>query len=295
MKLRLTALLCALCLLTGCAAGASASSGEAQSGAAASSAPAEEGSAVPEGPADAESAPEGSESAAAVPDGGSADGLSWTFETKKFSTTESSGREVYYYSLVYPVFAGENSDKLNGYVQDKWLMYMDEAEQQAGEDDSYLDGYTDYMTEEELSEMLPFYDQMNLDTVWVDERYVSLSGDTGFWSGGAHPYFYRISEVLSREDGHSVALSELVDLEQLPELVREHFPEDEYTDDEEWRQETIDRVAAMADSPEAFRLEEGGVRLFYNVGDAVPRLEIFLNSQFTMHNAQSPNTQRSAE
>ena len=278
---KLLAALTALCLLTGCAAQSAAPAESAptvESSASAESAPEPENSAPQNGETslsdEAEESSSGEESA--VPAGGSAGDLSWEFETKHFSTTESSGREVYYYEFVYPVFSGQGSQELNEVVNTTWLNYMDEAEQKSGVDDSYLDSYRESMDEETLDGMLPFFDQFRLDTVWADEDYVSITGEAGFWSGGAHAYFYKVGAVLRRSDALAMALDELVDIEKLPGQVREHFPEDAYTDDEEFHAEMIERIAGMADSPEAYRLEDGGLRLFYNVGDAVPRLEIFL-------------------
>lgn len=268
---KLLAALTALCLLTGC--GAQSSAPAQSTPPAQSSAPQSE---------EASTSPEAEQSASAeertVPAGGSSAGLSWEFERKHFSTTESSGREVHYSEYTYPVFSGEGSKALNESVYN-WVMVldnMDEAGQKSGVDDTYLDGYKDYMDEESLEGMLPFYDALNLDTVWADEDYVSISGDTGFWSGGAHPYFYQTSVVLRREDGAELYLANFVDPDKLPQMVKDRFPEDAYTDDEDFRADMIERVAGMAAEPEAFRLEEGGLRLYYNVGDAVPRLEIFL-------------------
>lgn len=269
MSRRLTALLCALCLLTGCGASTHA-------GGAASSAPAEGESSAASSQAAADNTPwEGSEPLT----DGSAAGLKWSFSKKKFSTTESSGREVYYYGFVWPVFSGEDSKTLNGYVNSYWLDYMDKAEQESGVDESYLDGYTESMDAETLNDMLPFYDLLRLDTVWANEEYVSISGLTAFWSGGAHPYSYRVGSVVRRSDASVVELKDLVDLEQLSALVREHFPEDAYADEKDLREETMERIAGMADSPEAYALEEGGLRLYYNVGDALPRLEILLPTE----------------
>lgn len=284
MSRRLTALLCALCLLTGCAASAPASDSAAQSAGSGSAAvePAPEEEKV----SDASAASEDAETSAAadaapgeeseLPAGGSAAGLEWRFERKKFSTTESSGREVYYFGFTYPVFSGEGSEALNDYVNSNYLNYMAEAEAQSGVDDSYLDDYRESMDEETLANMLPFFDELTLDTVWANEEYLSLSGHMGFWSGGAHPYTYRAGTVVRRSDAQTLSLDELIDTSNLPEQVREHFPEDAYADDPEFRADTIERITGMADVPEAFALEDGGLRLYYNVGDAVPRLEILL-------------------
>jgi hypothetical protein len=273
MSLRkLLAALTALCLLSGCGA---------QSSAPAETTPAAEGSApqseAASGSAEAEQSAPTEESA--VPAGGSAAGLEWSFETKHFSTTESSGREVYYYEFVYPVFSGEGSEELNEVVKSTWLNYMDEAEQESGVNDSYLDDYRDSMDEAELNNLLPFFDLFRLDTVWANDEYVSITGDAGFWSGGAHPYSYKVGAVLRRSDALAQSLDELVDIEKLPELVRDRFPEDAWADDEDYRAEMIENVVSSADSPEAYRLEDGGLRLYYNVGDAVPRLEIFLSAE----------------
>lgn len=275
MSRRLTALLCALCLLTGCGAQSSAP--------AAQSSPAESQSAPAE---DSDAAQSAEASAAATDDtpweeskpltGGSAAGLEWSFARKRFSTTESSGREVYYYEFIYPVFSGEGSEALNEYLNSNWLDYMDEAEAKSGVDDSYLDDYRESMDAEELANLLPFYDMLELDTVWANEDYVSISGLAGFWSGGAHPYSYRMGAVVRRSDALAMSLDELIDTSKLSELVREHFPEDAYTDDPDFRADTMERIAGMADSPEAYALEEDGLRLYYNVGDALPRLEILL-------------------
>jgi hypothetical protein len=266
MSLRkLLAALTALCLLSGC--GAQSSAPAETTPAAQSSAPQSEAAS---GSADAEQS---------APAGGSAAGLEWSFETKHFSTTESSGREVYYYEFVYPVFSGEGSEALNEVVKSTWLNYMDEAEQESGVNDSYLDDYRDSMDEAELNNLLPFFDLFRLDTVWANDEYVSITGDAGFWSGGAHPYSYKVGAVLRRSDALAQSLAELVDIEKLPELVRDGFPEDAWADDEDYRAEMIENVVSSADSPEAYRLEDGGLRLFYNVGDAVPRLEIFLPNE----------------
>lgn len=266
MSLRkLLAALTALCLLSGCGA---------QSSAPAETTPAAEGSAP-----QSEAASESAEAEQSAPAGGSAAGLSWEFETKHFSTTESSGREVYYYEFVYPVFSGEGSEALNEVVKSTWLNYMDEAEQESGVNDSYLDDYRDSMDEAELNNLLPFFDLFRLDTVWANDEYVSITGDAGFWSGGAHPYSYKVGAVLRRSDALAQSLDELVDIEKLPELVRDRFPEDAWADDEDYRAEMIENVVSSADSPEAYRLEDGGLRLYYNVGDAVPRLEIFLSAE----------------
>lgn len=279
---RIVALLAALCLLTGCAGSASAAES--------TSAPVEESTAEVSAAQSAAEESEGevsSASEAGEVEGpeltnsrkGSADGLKWKFRTEKYSTTESTGQEVYYYSMTYPVFKGELSQELNEYLEDNWLTYRKDAQKKAGLDDSYLDDYRESMDEKELEEMLPFYDQMNLDTVWVSEDYVSISGNVGFWSGGVHPYFYQVSDVLRRSDCAKMGLIDLVDPAKLPELVREHFPADAYADDVEYRQDMIDNVVGMAGDPEAFRLEEGGLRLFFNVGDAVPRLEILIPNE----------------
>jgi hypothetical protein len=279
---KLLAALMALCLLTGCAAQSSVPAAEsipaAESSAPTESTPAAQSSAPQSGQAPVSAQPEQSAPTEEneVPAGGSVDGLSWKFETKRFSTTESSGREVYYFQFIYPVFSGQGSEELNDYVGSNYLNYMNEAEQKSGVDEGYLDGYKDYMDEESLQNMLPFYDELNLTTVWADEKYVSMSGESGFWSGGAHPYFYKMGSVIRRSDSLALGLDSLTDVEKLPELVKDRFPEDAYTDDEEFRSDMIERVAGMAAEPEAFRLEEGGLRLYYNVGDAVPRLEIFL-------------------
>lgn len=276
MSLRLTALLCALCLLTGCGAQSSAP--------AVQSTPAESQS-VP-----AQSAASTSESAeasvAATDDtpwvesdslpGGKASGLEWSFARKRFPTTESSGREVYYYEFVYPVFSGLSGNALNEYLNSNWLDYMDEAEAKSGVDDSYLDDYKESMDAETLESMLPFYDMLKLDTVWANEKFVSISGLAGFWSGGAHPYSYRVGAVLRRSDALALSLDELIDTSHLSELVREHFPEDTYADDPDFRADTIERIAGMAEYPESYVLEEDGLRLYYNIGDALPRLEVFL-------------------
>lgn len=270
---RIVALLAALCLLTGCAGSASAAES--------TSAPVEESTAE-ESEGEVSSASEAGEVEGPELTNsrkGSADGLKWKFRTEKYSTTESTGQEVYYYSMTYPVFKGELSQELNEYLEDNWLTYRKDAQKKAGLDDSYLDDYRESMDEKELEEMLPFYDQMNLDTVWVSEDYVSISGNVGFWSGGVHPYFYQVSDVLRRSDCAKMGLIDLVDPAKLPELVREHFPADAYADDVEYRQDMIDNVVGMAGDPEAFRLEEGGLRLFFNVGDAVPRLEILIPNE----------------
>ena len=266
MSLRkLLAALTALCLLSGCGAQ--------------SSAPAETTPAAQSSAPQSEAASESAEAEQSAPAGGSAAGLEWSFETKHFSTTESSGREVYYYEFVYPVFSGEGSEALNEVVKSTWLNYMDEAEQESGVNDSYLDDYRDSMDEAELNNLLPFFDLFRLDTVWANDEYVSITGDAGFWSGGAHPYSYKVGAVLRRSDALAQSLDELVDIEKLPELVRDRFPEDAWADDEDYRAEMIENVVSSADSPEAYRLEDGGLRLYYNVGDAVPRLEIFLSAE----------------
>lgn len=273
MSRRLTALLCALCLLTGCGAQSSApatqsKAAERQSVPAQSSAPAQnaEASAVTD-----DTPQEESDS----PTNGSAE-LEWSFEHKTFSTTESSGREVYYYEFIYPVFSGEGSEALNEYLNSNWLDYMDEAEAKSGVDDSYLDDYRESMDAETLESMLPFYDMLKLDTVWANEKFVSISGLAGFWSGGAHPYSYRVGAVLRRSDALALSLDELIDTSHLSEQVREHFPEDTYADDPDFRADTIERIAGMAEYPESYVLEEDGLRLYYNIGDALPRLEVFL-------------------
>ena len=266
MSLRkLLAALTALCLLSGCGAQ--------------SSAPAETTPAAQSSAPQSEAASGSAEAEQSAPAGGSAAGLSWEFETKHFSTTESSGREVYYYEFVYPVFSGEGSEALNEVVKSTWLNYMDEAEQESGVNDSYLDDYRDSMDDAELNNLLPFFDLFRLDTVWANDEYVSITGDAGFWSGGAHPYSYKVGAVLRRSDALAQSLDELVDIEKLPELVRDRFPEDAWADDEDYRAEMIENVVSSADSPEAYRLEDGGLRLYYNVGDAVPRLEIFLSAE----------------
>ena len=266
MSLRkLLAALTALCLLSGCGAQ--------------SSAPAETTPAAQSSAPQSEAASGSAEAEQSAPAGGSAAGLEWSFERKHFSTTESSGREVYYYEFVYPVFSGEGSEALNEVVKSTWLNYMDEAEQESGVNDSYLDDYRDSMGEAELNNLLPFFDLFRLDTVWANDEYVSITGDAGFWSGGAHPYSYKVGAVLRRSDALAQSLDELVDIEKLPELVRDRFPEDAWADDEDYRAEMIENVVSSADSPEAYRLEDGGLRLYYNVGDAVPRLEIFLSAE----------------
>ena len=273
MSLRLTALLCALCLLTGCGAQSStpatqSKAAESQSVPAQSSAPAQnaEASAVTD-----DTPQEESDS----PTNGSAE-LEWSFEHKTFSTTESSGREVYYYEFIYPVFSGEGSEALNEYLTSNWLDYMDEAEAKSGVDDSYLDVYKESMDAETLDSMLPFYDTVKLNTVWANEKFVSISGLAGFWSGGAHPYSYRVGAVLRRSDALAMSLDELIDTSNLSEQVREHFPEDTYADDPDFRADTIERIVGMAEYPESYVLEEDGLRLYYNIGDALPRLEVFL-------------------
>lgn len=282
MSRRLTALLCALCLVTGCAAQSSAPAGQSHP-TESQSAPGESSAAAQSGEAPVS---QDTESSAAAADdtpweetksltGGSASGLEWSFVRKKYSTTESSGREVYFYEFIYPVFSGEGSQALNEYVSSNWLNYMDEAEAKSGVDESYLDDYREAMDGETLEGMLPFYDLLELDTVWANEDYVSISGLAGFWSGGAHPYSYRMGAVVRRRDALALSLDELIDTSHLSELVREHFPEEAYTDEEELRGE-VERITGMADFPEACALEEGGLRLYYNIGDALPRTEVLL-------------------
>lgn len=278
MKLtRLGTVLAALCLLTACG-------GRPNTTPAAESAPGSVSAPAEKAPAE-ESVPEAADGAESVTGDRSQgadmeNALSWTVETKQFTTSNSKGKALYQYTFTYPVFSGEHSETLNNIVRENWLGDM--KKHQDVVDDDYEKELLEYgYDQESLDSMLPFFDELSLDVSYADEHYVSLVGTAGFWSGGAHPYSYTIGAVLRLPDGESVAYTDLLkEPERLSELIRADCAEQGL--DEETVDGLVERIEADGD-PEGFSLEEGGLRLFYNIGDAVPRLEVLIpNSELNL-------------
>lgn len=278
MKLtRLGTVLAALCLLTACG-------GRPNTTPAAESAPGSVSAPAEKAPAE-ESVPEAADGEESVSDDRSEgadmeNALSWTVETKQFTTSNSKGKALYQYTFTYPVFSGEHSETLNNIVRENWLGDM--KKHQDVVDDDYEKELLEYgYDQESLDSMLPFFDELSLDVSYADKQYVSLVGTAGFWSGGAHPYSYTIGAVLRLPDGESVAYTDLLkEPERLSELIRASCTEQGL--DEETVDGLVERIEADGD-PESFSLEEGGLRLFYNIGDAVPRLEVLIpNSELNL-------------
>lgn len=190
--------------------------------------------------------------------------LTYQMQDFKFYVRASDGTEVYYDQYSYPVFSGKDSEVLNEYFTNI-LNDFEFLTQDSEDGDEWIEEYSEAGYDmESLPNYLPFYREYMTEITYIDDTYLSYTGTTGFWSGGAHPYHYSLGTILKRATGKEISYLDLLPAGESLESIVETY-------------DTSGRIHVYNGlSPEAYYLTEEGLILCFNQGDAVERISLVI-------------------
>lgn len=126
--------------------------------------------------------------------------------------------------------------------------------------------------EAEVTYQLPYYENIDAKVTFNQDGYISILNVVLDWSGGAHPHHYENGLTYNISTAKQIASStEFLqgNMQNIRELLSYCFEVAAETSTEEWQ---IDSM--LQDTP--FVLKENGLCYYFNVGDAVLRIEVVI-------------------
>lgn len=188
--------------------------------------------------------------------------LDYEMRDKVIEFTLSDGTLYYTNTIRYPYFKGNSSVERS--INQRYAELIQACE----ENDTDFQSEYDEMIKSGHTPKLPFFEDFIVESVFNQRGALSIKEVYQFWTGGAHVYRYETGLNYDLSTQQALSCTDILNgtndqiISVLAPLLEEAFGSD------------IDYRIPQLMTATPFTLTEEGLCFYYNVGDAVPRLEI---------------------